>query len=421
MDSYNLEPENFSLRHYRKFFISITILFILIYAGTKNYLFFHFAVELATIIIGFSMTILAIDSDKLTNNSYYNFLGIAFFFVALFGVVHTATYKGMGIFNLNTANYATQMWIIQRYIQSISMVIAFSFINKKINLKKAGLIYALASVLLIASVFIWPIFPNCFVEGTGLTSFKRISELIITIIFAAALFLLYKNKVHFHKKVIKYISFSIILSIVSELFFVLYVTVYDLILFTGHIFNLLSIYAIYIAVVETSFKNPMMTLFNSVKIKNEELIEKEKELREKNAELNEKNVQLEEVKNMMLDSVEKYEQIIELLPDAVLFLQDGSVEYLNRKMREMVNVEDMERVRGRNIFELASPEYHNFIEGIISYIYSGNSIMDEEYTLKLKNGVELNIEYSILSFNLKEKKCALLVFKEARKVVCPVP
>lgn len=47
---------------------------------------------------------------KFVSNYALLFLGIAYFFVGLIDLVHTLSYKGMGILPDNS-NYATQLWI----------------------------------------------------------------------------------------------------------------------------------------------------------------------------------------------------------------------------------------------------------------------------------------------------------------------
>lgn len=73
------------------------------------------------------------------------------------------------------------------------------------------------------------------------------------------------------------IKFSLITTILAELLFTFYISVYGISNFAGHIFKLISFYLIYKSIVENGYKDPIKLLFRDLKIKNEEL---EKALKE---------------------------------------------------------------------------------------------------------------------------------------------
>jgi len=112
----------------------------------------------------------------------------------------------------------------------------------KINLILTG--YIITVSLLFLSIFYWKVFPSCFVEGSGLTPFKKISEYIISLILAASLFFLLKRKEKFDRKILQWLVISILLTIVSELAFTFYISVYGLSNLIGHIFKIISFYFI---------------------------------------------------------------------------------------------------------------------------------------------------------------------------------
>ncbi|MCA1784732.1 MAG: hypothetical protein LC657_01990 [Desulfobacteraceae bacterium] len=82
------------------------------------------------------------------------------------------------------------------------------------------------TTLIVLSVFVWKIFPVCFVEGVGLTPFKKISEYIICSILLAGIFILNKNKNKFEPQIYRNVLFSIIFTIISELSFTFYINNY---------------------------------------------------------------------------------------------------------------------------------------------------------------------------------------------------
>ena len=57
--------------------------------------------------------------------------------------------------------------------------ISIIFINKKFNWYKIFAVNTLIVILGLLSVIIFKIFPDCYIEGYGLTIFKKLSEYII--------------------------------------------------------------------------------------------------------------------------------------------------------------------------------------------------------------------------------------------------
>jgi diguanylate cyclase (GGDEF)-like protein/PAS domain S-box-containing protein len=199
-------------------------------------------------------------------------LGIAYLFVGFIDIIHTLAYSGMGIFLEHDANLPTQLWIIGRYLESISLLLACFILNKKkikFNLVLLGYIITLS--LLFLSIFYWEIFPSCFIEGTGLTPFKKNSEYIISLILAASLFFLLRKKEKFDRRVLQWLVISILLTITSELAFTFYIGVYGLSNLIGHIFKIISFYFIYQAIIVTGLTKPHELLFRNLQESEEKL------------------------------------------------------------------------------------------------------------------------------------------------------
>ena len=237
-----------------------------------NYLLFHTLAEIFSIVIAFSIFILAWNCRKVIDNDYLIFLGVAYLFVGFIDIIHTLSYTGMGIIMGYGTNLPTQLWIAARYLESISLLIAYSLLDKrkmKINLVLLGYIVTIS--LLFLSIFYWKIFPSCFIEGSGLTPFKKISEYIISLILAASLFFLLKRKEKFDHKVLQWLVISILLTIVSELAFTFYISAYGLSNLIGHIFKIVSFYFIYQAIIVTGLTKPQELLFKNLQESEEKL------------------------------------------------------------------------------------------------------------------------------------------------------
>lgn len=230
----------------------------------RNVLLFHTIAELFSIIIACSIFILAWNSKEYLKNDYLLFVGIGYLFVGILDLFHTLTYKGMGVFNTGGSNIATQFWIVARYYESITLLIAFYFNKKKLNTYIVMIVFSIVTMALIISIMFLHIFPDCYIEGQGLTVFKKISEYIISFILLIVLIILFVNKNQFSNDIILYLKLSVLFTIFSEICFTFYIDVYGLWNQAGHVLKIISFYFIYKAIIENGLKKPYNILFKNI-------------------------------------------------------------------------------------------------------------------------------------------------------------
>lgn len=263
-----------SIIHKRYLAIGISLLVFLglYFTSLYSYLLFHSLAEIFSIIVAVCIFMIAWNARQLIKSNYLLFLGNAYLFVGFLDLLHTLSYKGMGVFTGYNANLPTQLWILARYMESISLFIAPLFFARKIEAVKLFIGYLIATALLLSTIFFWKIFPDCFIEQTGLTSFKRLSEYIISTILLCSIGLMYKKRQEFDTDIFKLIVASIIITIGSELAFTFYISVYGLSNLMGHFFKIASFYLIYRALIETGLKKPYSLLFRNLKKSEEALL-----------------------------------------------------------------------------------------------------------------------------------------------------
>jgi signal transduction histidine kinase len=256
----------------QRFIVPLTwtgILSGLYISSLHSYLFFHSLAEIFSIIVACGIFMLSWNSRRFMENHYFLFIGIAYIFIGFMEMIHTLAYKGMGVFPGYDANLPTQLWIATRYIGSLTLLIAPFFIVRKIRVNLVWYSYALAVILILLSLFYWNIFPVCYVENTGLTPFKIISEFIISGILVSAILLLRRKREHFNKSIYQLLVFSMISSIASELCFTLYISVYGLPNLMGHFLKIISFYLVYKAVIEIGLTRPYDLLFRELALAKE--------------------------------------------------------------------------------------------------------------------------------------------------------
>ncbi len=264
--------------------VLISVLGVLGLAGLAvvshyNYLLFHVLAETFSIAVAFGMFLVAWNTWDLTSNGYLQFLGVAFLFIGGLDLVHTLAYKGMGIFPGYDVNLSTQLWVVARGLQSLALLVAPNFHKRKVDRHVLLGVWSFLFVVFLVLIFTC-VFPDCYIEGQGLTPFKIVSEYVISVLLGLAILRLFQYREAFGPEVTRCIVAAIACSVVSELLFTLYVGVYEIPLVVGHLFKIVAFYFIYRAVVETGLRRPYEFLFREVQQRNTQLAQEVSERRQ---------------------------------------------------------------------------------------------------------------------------------------------
>ncbi|TFF89506.1 MAG: hypothetical protein EU548_07395 [Promethearchaeota archaeon] len=247
-----------------------SLLFLIFLTRFYHYLLFHTIAELSAITISIGIFVVGWNSRIYIKTSFFSIIGVSFLFIGIIDLIHTLGYYGMNIFSEYGSNLPTSLWIVARFWQATSLLIALILFKKKINLYYLVILNVILLIILLESIFS-EIFPTCYIEDVGLTPFKIISEYVIDFIFIISLIWLYLLRKDFDKKVYVYIIISIISTILSELAFTFYIGVYDFSNLVGHLFKIVAFYFIYKAIIKTGIKKPYDLLFRKIKKSEEEL------------------------------------------------------------------------------------------------------------------------------------------------------
>jgi len=367
------EKEHYWHNHILKIVILSFVLIGMIYMSFINFLLFHIIAELFCIIIAITISIISINTYKTNKNQYLIFLGIAYGFIACFDLLHTLTYKGMNILVIEGSNVPTQLWIIARYMESISFLIAGVYLSKTIKFRNVILIYFISSVFLILSVFVWNVFPDSFIDGIGLTSFKIVSEYIICSILLASMILIHRNKNLFNKRTYNYIIASIFATIASGLFFTVYIDVYGILNVIGHILKVISFYLVYRSIVEVGIKIPYQELYQSE---------------------------------------ERYRDLIELFPDKIFVINEGRIILANNKLSKLLGFESSQQLVGKRLIDCADQYWHSIIE---KYIIKANQNQESKMfgeEILILEGREIIMEIMTSSFPYKTYNATLVALRD---------
>lgn len=251
------------------YIFSASILFLILeQLQAYNYLLFHSFAEIISAFCSFIIFIIVLSVwQNLENNNYICFLGVAFFFNGLIDLLHMMSYQGMPIFVEYKQDVTVQLWILARYMQAISLLIAGMLIKKNYQINKYSLFLAYGIVVSGAflMIFHWKTFPDCFIEEYGLTPFKIISEYIICVILIISMSLIIKQKGYFSKKVLGPLLLSIAFQILAELEFTNYLNFYAFANFLGHYFKIIAVVLFCRAILIIALGSPSELLFIKLK------------------------------------------------------------------------------------------------------------------------------------------------------------
>ncbi len=241
----------------------------LYWAKLHSFLLFHGIVELFGIVVSGCIFVIAWNGRKLHANFALTLLGIAYLAIGVIDLLHMLAYRGMGVFPGIGPNPATQLWIGSRYLISISLLLMAIAPMKAVARRGAAWFalasYTIISALVILSIFYWHIFPDCFVDGQGLTRFKRVSEYVCCGLILFAMLLLWRRRGEMDRRLIFLMLLSMFASVGSGLAFTLYSDPFALWNWTGHVLKLISYFLVYEAIVVTAMERPLSVMVRDLK------------------------------------------------------------------------------------------------------------------------------------------------------------
>ncbi len=341
-----------------KYIVFILCLPLIFYIRKVNYILCHSIIETLNTAICFSLVITVINSYKMSKNNYFLFLGIVFGFVSFFNFLHGVTYNHIIYNGKELMNISLQLNIAFRLVEGLSILISFIFLYKTFNKHIVIYFYIFLSLFLLYIIFLTNYFPTCFIIGLGYTKFAVKCEYIVILCMLLSSILFIKNKKHFSKTTVFYMSIYLILSILVRSMFVINKSIYndfsifnDLNIF-NHILKFISYYFLYKALVENVIKDPLNALFNDLNNKNIELELKTIELEKTITKIREEKFKFEKINKKLKISRNNYKKLLEFLPDAVIFRHNYEYIYANAAAVKLFGAKDKKQLIGKTPFEL---------------------------------------------------------------------
>ncbi|WP_041075489.1 sensor domain-containing diguanylate cyclase [Thermotoga caldifontis] len=247
-----------------------SIFIALLFVARKNYLLYHSIIEFFAIFTGLSISLVSFATRGFNQNRIFMKFGIVYLFVPIVDFLHTLAYKGMGVFRNWTANQPTQFWIAGRSLEVLGFFLILFF--PKITERALFFLFGPLTAFLISAVW-FGFFPDCFVEGSGLTVFKIAMEYLMVSVLLLVLIKCMRSRDTSISVLRRSIVSAIVFTILGELSFTLYVDVYGFFNFLGHVFRFVSYLVILNGVIVNSLKDPVQSLLLELNREREHLEE----------------------------------------------------------------------------------------------------------------------------------------------------
>ncbi len=260
--------------------VAIGIIFLVLFALFQfNYLLFHSAVGIFSVVIAAAVFILTWNAPSYVANTYLSVLGAGYLAVALLDFLHVFTHPDMNIITQVAPDAGIQLWICGRSVESVTILFAALYLKREVKFRylpvmSIGIFAALSTLVLV-----WPVFPTCYIPGVGFTPFKIGSEYAIILVLLVSLFLLRRNSLVLDDRTQWLLNGAVWVAIAAEVPFTLHSEAYGLLNVVGHYLKFISIYLIYLTVVENGVVRPFGRTTSALRNKSAALKEKEDQFR----------------------------------------------------------------------------------------------------------------------------------------------
>ena len=224
--------------------------------SAHSYLLFHSVVEMTSIAIAAAVFMISWSSRGYPEAQPFVLLGTGYLFVAMLDLLHTLAYRGMTVLPAGQDS-ATELWVAARGLQAAVTLwfVLQAGARRSAPSHVAFLVVGATAALAALAIFSWNVFPLCFVEGQGVTLFKKLAEYVISAILLASIGLLAwrGGSISTQERWLLAAAFS--LNAASELVFTLYVSASGYQNLIGHLLKLGSFVLAYQALFSTKIRS----------------------------------------------------------------------------------------------------------------------------------------------------------------------
>lgn len=389
--------------------VIVAAILALSYLSFSNYPLFHNIVNLLIIVVGVSIFIMSMNTYEISYNKHIIFLGISFAFVSGFNLLIAFFSKGTMGTNTDIFNLSLQLSTVSSYIQSISLLIFSSILDRNIKLRKVYLAYGITAITVLPSIFYFKIFPRCYIYESGYTLFTLISRIIISAILAVTVILMLRNRKKHPILTPQFIISGTALLFLSEVISVNYTAWTSVGNAMVSILKFAALCLFYKGIVETSLKIPYKELFFKLAQINENLEHKTNELEKTNKKLNKENEEYKIIEEELRQSRKNYLKLIDFLPYAIFVHCEEKIVFINKAALNLFKIKDYKDIIGKDALMLVRQDRYESTMKNMKDVYNGKQTELIEQEMLAVDGTTLYVETKAVPYVHKGKAAGLVV------------
>lgn len=293
--------------------------------GYYNTLTFHTIAELFTVIVAFSAFMMVLNTYSISQNSFLTFLGIAFGIISLFEIIHVLTFVGIDLFMFYHNDVNLFISIVPRLMQSFSILIAFLYIRRTLNMRLCIWTYSLVAVIAIGAIYYIGSFMMASISNADILVIFQALEISAAVLFGIDLLLLIANRRNLKYRIYKYMLISLAASVSADIMLVIGTDMASMINVTAHILKFIAFYCIYKAIIQNTLKNPIDAMFYELDSVKNELAEKNHQISKTNEKLTHDIEDLHMVEKLLRKSKAWSRSIFEGSPVGIALLNTSGI------------------------------------------------------------------------------------------------
>ncbi|MDZ7660803.1 MASE3 domain-containing protein [Thiohalophilus sp.] len=112
--------------------VPVLLIGVLALVSRYNFLLFHTLAELFAITVAVVLAMVAWYTYDFSRNHFLMYLGIGYLWIGILDLMHTLSFRGMGVLDFDAGNASIQFWVIARYLEAILLLSAPLFFNFRV-------------------------------------------------------------------------------------------------------------------------------------------------------------------------------------------------------------------------------------------------------------------------------------------------
>lgn len=385
-------------------------LLFLIHTQTDYHLLFHTSAELFASIVSFGLFIVAINISKVSENNFIVLLGVGYFFVGIIDVFHIFTYTGVSIiYERGSQTAFEQLWIAGRYMTAFTLLGSTLLLLRNVKKFRITVIffsYFIACLLVLASILYFGIFPDCYVEGAGMTIFTVASELIVSGVYILVAFLYLKLRKNMDSTLFFFMEAHLLTMAMYEMLFVSLSVPDGWRNNLAHILRVVSFFFLYKALFESGLRRPYTALYKKV--------DNMRPKQDKTGRYPKKaQHQRKMIEEMLARNNQCYDMIINNSSDAIIIISDSKFIFVNERAANMFGVNNPVDLIGREVRDYINFKEQERVKELL--MQTAHDLCREikfESRLKAQSGNEIDIEVTSANLLYKGKLSYINIFKD---------